>query len=401
MPGRRREPGFTTRALGSPPSRDPQSPEPVRETPLSEPIYQAATFAFDDIERFAAVGKSKISGGYLYSRWANPTVDALGRLVASLEGAEATACFGSGMGAIHGVFSALVASGDHIVAARQIYGGAFGLLAHQLPRAGVAVDFVDVTDPGAFAAAIRPATKVLYCETIGNPTLPVADLDALAPLAHEAGVVLVVDATFTPPYLLRPLDHGVDIAIHSATKYLAGHADLMAGVASGSAEIIGRVRMANLDTGAVLAPIEAWLTARGIQTLALRMDRICANAQSLAAFFRSHAGVDRVHYPGLPDHPQHDLASGLLPRGFGGMLAFEVEGGLSAGRRVLERLRVVRAAASLGSTHTLAVHPASVTHTQLSRDERERIGIADGLLRVSVGIEDADDLLDDFDHALS
>lgn len=388
--------GFTTRALN--PGGEPDE---LRSDPLSPPIYQSATFAFDDMEHFAAVAKTKVSGGYLYSRWANPTVDHLARVVATLEGAEAAACFASGMGAINGVLGALTAGGDHVVGASQLYGGTHSLMAKMLPRGGVSTTLVDITDHAAVASAFRPETKVLYCETIGNPTLPVADVEALSGIAHEHGVPLVVDATFTPPNLLQPLAHGADVSVHSATKYLGGHSDVTAGVVSSSRETVERVRMHAIDTGPVLAPLEAWLTARGIQTLALRVDRICSSALALARMFEAHDAVERVHYPKLESHPQYELARKLLPRGGGGMLAIEVVGGVEAGRRVMERLRIARPAASLGSSHTLVVHPASVTHTQLSRVQREELGITDGLLRVSVGIEDEDDLIADFEQALS
>jgi len=390
------EQGFTTRAV-----HKSRSGEPVVEEPASVPIYQAAPFIFNDMERFAAVGKAKISGGYLYSRWANPTVDALARTIASLEGAEATACFASGMGAIHASVASAVSAGDHVVSARQIYGGTFGLFNDYLPRTGVEVTFVDVTDLDEVAAAFRDKTRVLYFETIGNPSLPVADVDALVAIGHERGATVIVDATFTTPYLFDAVSHGVDLVVHSATKYLGGHSDVTAGVVSGSAEAIATIRHLGIDYGGTLAPLDAWLTIRGVQTLALRMDRICANALTLAGFLEAFPGVERVTYPGLASHPQSSLARKLFERGFGGVLTFEVSGGVAGGRRVLERLRLASPAASLGGTKTLIVHPASITHTQLSREEREAAGITDGLIRVSVGIEDVEDLMADFEQALS
>ena len=388
--------GFTTKAVHS-----SRATEPLVEEPASVPIYQSAPFIFSDMERFAAVGKAKISGGYLYSRWANPTVEALAHTIASLEGAEASACFASGMGAIHASVASCVAAGEHVVSARQIYGGTFGLFHDYLPRTGIDVTFVDVTDLAAVAAAFRDTTRVLYFETIGNPTLPVADADALVALGRERGATVIVDATFTTPYLFDAVSHGIDLVVHSATKYLGGHSDVTAGVVSGSAEAIATIRHLGIDYGGCLAPLDAWLTIRGVQTLALRMDRICANALKLAAFLDGLPAVERVTYPGLASHPQAELARTLLPRGFGGMLTFEVAGGVAAGRRVLERVRLASPAASLGGTKTLIVHPASITHTQLSREEREAAGITDGLMRVSVGIEDIGDLTADFSRALS
>ena len=388
--------GFTTRALGG-----HGDDEPLRSYPMSDPIYQTATFFFDDMEHFAAIGKTKVSGGYLYSRWANPTVDALGRTVAGLEGAEATGCFASGMGAIHSTVTALVGGGDHVVAAAQLYGGTHGIMTHILPRTGAEATLVDVTEHEAIHESFRPSTKMLYCETIGNPALTVADIDAASKIAHAHGVPLVVDSTFTPPCLLRPIEHGADISIHSATKYLGGHSDVTAGVVSGSSEMIERIRLHAIDTGPVLAPIEAWLVSRGLHTLALRVERSSANALALARMLEAHPGVERVLYPGLPSHPQHELAKRLLPEGFGAMVAIDVAGGMEAGRRVMERTRIARPAASLGGNHTLVVHPPSVTHTQLSREQRLAAGIGDGMLRISVGIEDSDDLLADFEQALA
>jgi methionine-gamma-lyase len=388
--------GFTTRSV-----HVGRMNEPVVEEAGAVPIYQAAPFIFSDMERFAAVGKSKISGGYLYSRWANPTVDALARTIASLERAEASAAFASGMGAIHATVASSVRSGEHVVSARQIYGGTFGLFNEIMPRTGVDVSFVDITDHVEVAAAFRDTTRVLYFETIGNPTLPVADVEALAAIAHEHGATVIVDATFTTPYLFTALEHGVDLAVHSATKYLGGHSDVTAGVVSGTAEAIGRIRHLGIDYGGTLAPFEAWLTQRGVQTLSLRMERICVNALAVATALGQHSSVERVRYPGLSSHPQHELAKRQFPRGAGGMLTIEVAGGIPAGRRVLERVRVASAAASLGGTKTLILHPASITHTQVPREAREAIGITDGLLRISIGIEDQEDLIADFVEALS
>jgi methionine-gamma-lyase len=388
--------GFTTRSVHA-----GRQPEPVVEEAGAPPIYQAAPFIFTDMEQFAAVGKSKIAGGYLYSRWANPTVDALARTIASLEGAEASAAFASGMGAIHATVASAVRSGEHVVSARQIYGGTFSLFNEILPRTGVDVTFVDITDHDAVRDAFGDTTKVLYFETIGNPTLPVADVEALATIAHERGASVIVDATFTTPYLYTALEHGVDLVVHSATKYLGGHSDVTAGVVSGSGEAIAHIRHLGIDYGGTLAPFEAWLTARGVQTLALRMERICANALAVSSALESHPNVERVRYPGLPSHPHHELAKRQFPRGSGGMLTLEVSGGIPAGRRVLERVRIASAAASLGGTKTLILHPASITHTQVPRETREAIGITDGLLRVSVGIEDPDDLIADLREALS
>lgn len=387
--------GFTTRAVHAADDRDP-----VAQKPASVPIYQSATFAFDDIDDFAAVAQTKIRGGYLYSRWANPTTDALARTVAALEGAESAACFASGMAAIHGAITSIVKAGDHVVASKHLYGGTFGLFHNIMNRAGVECTLVDISQPDQVRAAFRPNTRALYFETIANPTMMVADIDQMASIARAHRVPMLVDATFTSPYLLQAIEHGATLSIHSATKYLGGHSDVTAGVLAGSTKRVDPIRQEATELGATLAPMEAWLTLRGIQTLALRMDRICANALALAGFLASRSGVKAVWYPGLPSHPQHQLAKRLLPRGFGGMLAFEAAGGRKAGRAFLERVRVALPAASLGGTKTLVVHPASVTHTQMTATQRRASGITDGLIRVSVGIEDIEDLIADFDRAL-
>src|SRR5438067_1516027 len=329
-----KEPGFSTRAVG-----DWKGAPDVKQHPASPPLYQAATFIFDDIDDFASVAQTKISGGYLYSRWANPTVDALARVVASLEGAEATACFTSGMGAIAGTLFSLLRSGDHVVAAAQLYGGTHGLFGTALARAGVTVTTADVGDHGRIDAAFTDRTKVLYCETIGNPTMNVADVDALASIARAHNATFVIDATFTPPVVLRPLEHGADLVCHSATKYLGGHGDVTGGVVSGDADRIAAIRRLAIDIGGQMAPFDAWLVARGVQTLVLRVDRISQNAMALARALENHPAVSRVLYPGLESHPDHALGRKLLGDRFGGMLAFDV-GDAAAGRRFLERVHI-------------------------------------------------------------
>jgi cystathionine beta-lyase/cystathionine gamma-synthase len=305
------------------------------------------------------------------------------------------------MAAIHAALTSVAGAGDHIVAAAQVYGGTRSLLKGALASAGVGSTTVDVTDLAAVEAAFTDRTRVLYAETIGNPRLPVADLDALAAIARARGAALMVDATFTPPCALRPLLLGADLSIHSLTKYIGGHSDMTGGVVSGDRDRIEAIRHAMIDTGAVLAPFEAWLGARGLQTLALRWKRICDNALGLARALAANAAVESVVYPGLPEHPQHDLAKRLLGGRFGGMVTFDLAGGQPAGRRFLERVRVCRPAASLGSTKTLVVHPASITHTQLTPQERSDLGIGEGTIRMSVGIEDLPDLIADVEGALA
>src|SRR5258708_974728 len=328
---------------------------------------------FDDIRVFGAAAETKISGRYRYSRWANPTVDMLGRVISSLEGSEATACFASGMGAIAGTLLSLLSSGDHVVAAAQLYGGTHGLFGTAFKRAGISVTTADVGDHAAIESAFTDRTKVLYCETIGNPTMNVADLDALASIARAHEATFVTDSTFAPPVILRPLEHGADLVCHSATKYLGGHGDVTGGVVSGSVERIAAIRHFAIDTGGQMAPFDAWLIARGVQTLVLRVDRMCQSALTLARALEEHPAIKRVIYPGLESHSDHALARKLFGERFGGMLAFNV-GDASAGRRFLERVRVAAPAASLGGTKTLVVHPASVTHTPLTPEQPASIG---------------------------
>ncbi|MGZ8599506.1 MAG: trans-sulfuration enzyme family protein, partial [Actinomycetota bacterium] len=338
--------------------------------------------------------------GYTYTRgYGNPTLLAFETLMADLEGTEAAFSFASGMAAIHTVVTTLARSGDRVVVSPELYGGTYSLFRSVLPRYGIDVTFVDARDAGALARAL-PGAKLFYCETIANPNATVSDLAALGAACAEAGVPAVVDNTFASPYLCTPAEHGFAFVIHSATKYVGGHNDLIGGVVCCSAEGAAGLRGTVIETGGTMAPLEAWLCMRGLATLELRMRRHSENASALAASLAGHAKVERVHYPGLPSHPQHDLAVRLLPRGFGGMLAFEIEGGTDAGQRFCDALELAWVASSLGGTHTLVGHAASTTHRQLDPEARRAAGIADGLIRVSVGIEDVADIVEDFERAL-
>jgi methionine-gamma-lyase len=280
-----------------------------------------------------------------------------------------------------------------------LYGGSHAVMSKILPRWGVDVTMTASHRAEDLAAALRPDTKVCYAETIGNPTLPVPDLENLARACSGNGTRLVVDNTFASPYLCNPLALGADVVVHSTTKYIGGHSDLTGGVAVSSAELIEDIREWSIDLGGVAGTLDAWLAIRGAQTLALRMERHCTNAEAMARMLENHPKVSRVWYPGLPSHPDHDVARRIIRAG-GGMLSFDLAGGYDAGTRFQEALEVSLVGASLGGVHTLAVHAASVTHTQLSPEQRRAAGIGDGLIRVSVGIEDLDDLLEDFDRAL-
>ena len=387
------EAGFTTRSLR-------QEADPRGAEPLSVPIYQSATFAFEDPEVLAEWIRQGKDAGHVYTRWNNPTREAFERVMADLERGERAVSFASGMAAISTTFAALVRAGDHVVSSPDLYGGAFGFVTKLLPRWGIDVTLADSHHTEDMLAAVRPNTVLCYTETIGNPKITVGDLEALARGARERGLKTVVDNTFASPYICNPLALGADIAIHSTTKYVGGHSDLTGGIAVGDRETMHLIREMSVELGGVASAFEAWLALRGVQTLALRMERHCANAQTLAELLESHDAVGQVWYPGLPSHPDHELAGRVLSGRFGGMLSFELAGGLEAGARFQESVRIAKVGASLGSTHTLVVHPPSVTHTQMTAEQRRASGISDGMVRVSAGIEEPEDLIADFSRAL-
>jgi cystathionine beta-lyase/cystathionine gamma-synthase len=393
--GAARSRGFATRAIRAA-SRAPQ----VDQRPTSVPIYQSATFSSHDADELAAVLTDQ-RPGYAYSRIDNPTTAALAAAVAELEGGEAGVSFATGMAAIHAALLSLVSAGDRIVSTRAVYGSTRALQANVLGRLGVTTDYVDITDHAAVEAALAAApARVLYAETISNPTIVVADIAGLAAIAHRHGATFVVDNTFASPYLCRPLELGADLVIESATKYLGGHSDVLAGIVSGSGELVRRVRDVQVDTGGSLAPLAAFLVLRGVATLAVRMERHGATAAALAAWLERQDGVVRVHHPSLPSHPQHALASRQLTLG-GGMLAVELAGGRPAGAAFIDALSITELTASLGSVHTMVVHPPSTTHRQLDDRALADAGIPPGLLRISAGLEDVDDLIADFETALA
>jgi methionine-gamma-lyase len=385
--------GFATRAI-----HGARTPPIEQETP-SVPIFQTSTFRFATAEDYAET-ISFHRPGYTYTRgYGNPTLLAFENLMADLEGTEAAFSFASGMAAIHTLVTSLARAGDRVVASTELYGGTYSLFRKVLPRYGIDVTFVNPHDLDAVAEAV-PGARLFYCETIANPNVTVADLPALARLCDRENVPTAVDNTFASPYLCTPAEHGFAFVLHSATKYVGGHNDLIGGVVCCSAEGVASLRDTVIETGGTMAPLEAWLCLRGLATLDLRMERHGANATALAALLEAHPKVERTHYPGLSSHPQHELATRLLPRGFGGMLAFDIVGGLESGRRFCDALELAWVASSLGGTHTLVGHAASTTHRQLDAEARRAAGIADGLIRVSVGLEDAADLVEDFERAL-
>ncbi len=385
--------GFTTRAIHG------QAMPPLEQQAPSVPIFQTSTFRFETSEDLAET-ISFHRPGYTYTRgYGNPTLLAFERVMADLEGTESALSFASGMAAIHTLVTTVAASGDRIVASSELYGGTYSLFANVLPRYGVDVTVVQPHDHAAVRSAL-PGAKLLYVETIANPNVTVSDLPALATLAVEAGVPCAVDNTFASPYLCNPARLGFDYVVHSATKYIGGHNDLIGGVVCTSQERMAGLRATVIETGGTMAPLEAWLSMRGLVTLELRMRRHSENAMDLATWLESHPKVERMHYPGLASHPQHVVAATMLTRGCGGMAAFEVAGGVEAGQRACDALELAWVAASLGGAHTLVSHPASTTHRQMNAASRRAAGIGDGLIRLSVGLEDVDDLREDFERAL-
>ncbi|MEU4114100.1 aminotransferase class I/II-fold pyridoxal phosphate-dependent enzyme [Kitasatospora sp. NPDC028055] len=369
--------------------------------PMGIPLHQGHLYAFETSEALTASFAGP-DGAFVYNRYGNPTVRSLEDAVADLEGGTGALATASGMGAISTVLLALLRSGDHLIAQRSLYGGTFALLADLAQRWGVEVTHVSGSDPDEVAAALRPTTRLLHLETVSNPTTRVTDLPGLIAVAKRAGVLSVVDNTFATPLLCRPIEHGADVVVHSATKYLGGHSDVLAGIAVfADPELHRKVWHHGTELGASADPFAAWLTLRGLQTLALRVRRHCDTALDLATRLAAHPAVDAVHYPGLPDHPDHELARRLLPDGHGGVLAFDLAGGREAARAFTESVRLAALAPSLGGVHTLVVHPASTSHRQLSDGELAAAGIGPGTVRVSVGIEHPEDLWADVEQALA
>ena len=370
---------------------------------LTTPIYQTSTFVFDSCEqggrRFAGQ-----EGGYIYTRLGNPTVSVLENKVAALECGEACVAAASGMGAISSALWTIAGAGKHIVADGTLYGCTFALLNHGMSRYGVEVSFVDTSDLAAVKAALKENTCAVYLETPANPNLKIADIAAVAEIAHSynPAIKVVCDNTFASPALQNPLTLGADVVVHSATKYLNGHGDVIAGFVVGKADFIGEVRMFGLKdmTGAVMDPFAAYLILRGLKTLEIRMERHCANAKAIAEFLDQHPAVEKVYYPGLKNHVGHDIAARQM-KDFGGMLSFEVKGGRAAGTKLVNALHLITVAVSLGDAETLIEHPASMTHSTYTEEELAASGIPGGLIRLSAGLENAEDIIADLEQALA
>lgn len=377
----------------------PARPAPQAGEAVAPVLDPSTTYSFTDTQSFADASQAKIGAGYVYARWANPTVDAFAAAVADLEGADDAEAFSSGMAAISSIFLSCCSEGDRIVAARQLYGGTYSILSHTLPRYGISTTFANVSDLDALRTAC-PGAKLLYCETIGNPIVQVADLVALTEIATEAGIPLIVDNTFASPMLCRPLELGASMVVHSATKFLGGHHDLTGGVVCGTPELLQPLRELAWELGPTMSPFTAWLALRGMATLHLRVERSSTSAERIARALEGRPDIEAVNYPGLASDRGYDLARRYLGGRGGGTMGFSVAGGKERTIRFQDALRLVLPAASLGGTHTLIVHAASVTHTQLTPEELVAAGIDEGFCRLSVGLEDADDLIDDLLQAL-
>jgi O-acetylhomoserine (thiol)-lyase len=409
-----------------------QQPDPTTRS-RAVPIYQTTSYVFDSAEHAAALFNLE-RAGHIYSRISNPTVAVLEERICALEGGVGAVATASGQAALHLIIATLMGAGGHIVASQRIYGGSHNMFVHTLPRFGITTTLVDPRDPSSFDRAITAKTRLIIAETLGNPGLEVLDVKAVSDVAHAHALPLAVDATFTTPYLCRPLEHGADIVMHSATKFLGGHGIAIGGIiidggrfdwgASkafptmtepyagyhgisfaeefGPAAFIMRARAEGLrDFGACMSPANAFYLLQGIETLPVRMARHVANAQSIAGFLEKHPAVSWVAYPGLESHPDYALAQRQMPKGAGAILSFGIKGGRPAGGKLIERLRVFSHLANVGDAKSLVIHPASTTHQQMSAEELAQAGVAEDLVRLSIGLEDADDLADDLAQALA
>jgi O-acetylhomoserine (thiol)-lyase len=420
--------GFETLALHGGQVADPTT------NARAVPIYQTTSYVFDDADHAADLFSLREPGN-IYTRMMNPTTDVFEKRVAALEGGVAALAFSSGSAAVTFSILNIAGAGDHVVSANSLYGGTHNLFVHTLPRFGLEIDLVDPLDPESFRRAIRPNTKLLYAETVGNPKLDTLDIDAIAAIAHEAGIPLIVDNTMATPYLVRPIDHGADIVVHSATKFIGGHGTSIGGVvvdagrfdwsqndkfpglvepdasyhglkfyeALGPITYIIKLRVSLLrDVGAALSPFNSFLFLQGLETLHLRMERHSTNAYAVARYLEEHQRVNWVSYPGLECHPNHELAKKYHYRGlYGAMIGFGIEGGREAGRHFVERTQLLSHVANIGDAKSLVIHPATTTHSQLTAEEQLETGVTDDFVRLSIGIESVEDIVADIEQALA
>ena len=368
---------------------------------LAMPIYQTSTFIFDSAEqggrRFALE-----EAGYIYTRLGNPTTTVLEDKIAALEEGEAAVATSSGMGAISSTLWTVLKAGDHIVTDKTLYGCTFALMCHGLTRFGIDVTFVDTSNLDEVKNAMKENTRVVYLETPANPNLKIVDIEALAKLAHtNPNTLVIVDNTFATPYMQKPLTLGADVVVHSVTKYINGHGDVIAGLVITNKALADQIRFVGLKdmTGAVLGPQDAYYIIRGMKTFEIRMERHCKNARKVVEFLNNHPKIEKVYYPGLETHPGYEIAKKQM-KDFGAMISFELKGGFEAGKTLLNSLKLCSLAVSLGDTETLIQHPASMTHSPYTKEEREAAGITDGLVRLSVGLENVEDIIADLEHGL-
>ena len=385
-----------------------EAPDPMNGA-VVPPIHQATTFAFPDADSAATAFERYTEPDmtfdgqqdpYVYGRWGNPTMTALERKIAVIEGSESALATASGMAAISAAVLTAIEPGNHLVSAQAIYSGSYELFSKKLPPTGINVTFVDAREPQNIASAICENTRLIYIETPGNPLLDVTDIAAVAQLARDAGIMTMIDNTFATPINQRPLELGIDVVVHSATKYLCGHGDAIAGAIAGPAEFIHKTRTGMLrDFGGIISPFNAWLTLRGMVTLPLRMERHNSNALKLARWLAEHPKINLVRYPGLESDPGHEIARKQMS-GYSAMIAFDVKGGMEAGRRLMDNVQLCTLAVSLGDARTLICHPASTTHSYIPAEARAATGVTDGFVRFSVGLEDPEDIMYDLDQAL-
>lgn len=408
-----------------------QESDPVTGSRVT-PIYQTTAYAFRNSTHAANLFELKEFGN-VYTRIMNPTTDVLEKRIAALEGGIGALAFASGHAGIMAAICNIAQAGDDIVSSSTLYGGTFNMFSHTLPRLGIKFQLVDASDPENFRKAITPRTKALYAEIIGNPKINVVDIEKVAQIAHENGIPLIVDATFATPYLCRPFEHGADIIIHSATKFIGGHGTSMGGLVVdsgnfnwgngnfpllsnpdpsyhnikftetfGPAAFITRLRVQTLrDFGACISPFNSFLLLQGLETLHVRMQRHCENTQKVAEYLAQHKQVSWVSYPGLATHPDHELAKKYFPKGAGALLTFGIKGGLEAGRTFIDSLNLFSLVANVGDAKSLVIHPASTTHSQLTSEQREAAGVPDDMIRLSIGIEDVQDIIDDIAQAFA
>jgi len=385
--------GFSTKAVHAGEKRDPSTGAVIT------PIYETSVFGFSSTKELIDVMSEKVEG-YTYTRYGNPTVRTVDRKMAELEGAEDAATFSSGMAAIATTMLALSSSGDHVVSTRDLYGGTLAFFKDVLPKFGVDVSFVEATDFDEIKSTVQGNTRVIYAETPTNPTLKIVDVSKVAKLGRKRGITVVVDSTFAAPYNLQPLRFGVDIVVHSATKYLGGHNDVTAGVVCGPEGFIQNLKEMRKHLGGILDPHAAWLLLRGLKTLGLRMERHNSNGIEIARYLEKHPKVKRVYYPGLPSHPQYSIARKQM-RGFGGVVSFELDGDFETTMKFVDNLKLCFLAASLGGAETLATQPVTCSHYYVSAEDRKKAGITEELIRLALGIEDPEDIIADLDQAFN